>query len=283
MVESIQSNANIKATTTISTDFVDSSYNVKVKSNTKGRTADETYEYVVESVSLDGAGNETRKIDIQRKLSSSDTSGLLGSVKVGYADLLDKKTNKFKDKNTVRYYVRQISGSDKDITYYKSEYMIEILVKLEDEDRKKVAADVKVYKDGVLTSLTPDKLSFENVYNAPAADVTTDQPKETTGKESVSSLKKPSSLKIIAKKKTLIVSWNKVKGAVSYQIQVSKKKSFKSAKTYIKKLKAGNKSKNISYKCDKLKKKTKYYVRVRAVDSKGNIGPWSKTLNKKTK
>lgn len=71
-------------------------------------------------------------------------------------------------------------------------------------------------------------------------------------------------LKLTAKKKAIQVSWSKVRKAKGYQIQISKYKNYKKAKTVNLK-----KSKN-SYTFKKLKKKTKYYIRIRAYQ--GTIG-----------
>ena len=363
LINEIKSVAQLEAATTVATDEVLLQYSVKVRSYTKGRTADESYEYVIESGSLEDDGNETRNEECRKTLSSSDTNGLLGTIEVSYADLLDKKTKEFKDHNTVRYYVRQLPGDDKDILYDASEYTIEIPVSAEDRGLQTVSSndkDIRVYKDGVPTSLTLEELCFENVYKDPVVEQlrtatetikskevltaedyetvrelikTLDslseeqkslldksdlsglkaiakalslakeyadqkaelektiaqlkesaaQPKESATKEAPISLKQVSSLKLAAKKAALQITWGKVEGAVSYQIQISEKKSFKAAKTYKKAVKDGDKAKKISYKCGKLKKKKKYYVRVRAVDSKGQTGPWSKAVSKKTK
>lgn len=71
-------------------------------------------------------------------------------------------------------------------------------------------------------------------------------------------------LKLTAKKKAIKVSWSKVRKAKGYQIQISKYKNYKKAKTV--NLKKSQKT----YTFKKLKKNTKYYIRIRAY--KGTIG-----------
>ena len=103
-----------------------------------------------------------------------------------------------------------------------------------------------------------------------ADDTTTDVAKDEIEQESVpemittSTAYKVKKLRITAKKKTLIIRWSKVKQAKSYQLQVSLRKDFKKAKKIML-----VKSKT-SYQTMNLKKKTKYYVRVRAY--KGTVG-----------
>lgn len=77
-------------------------------------------------------------------------------------------------------------------------------------------------------------------------------------------------LKLTAKKKAIKVSWSKVKKAKGYQIQISRYKNYKKAKTInVKKSKK-------SYTFKKLKKKTKYYIRIRVY-----MGTVGKGKNKK--
>lgn len=90
---------------------------------------------------------------------------------------------------------------------------------------------------------------------------------------------KVTKLKVKAKKKALNLSWKKQTG-VTYQIQVSTKKSFKKSKT-----KTYTSSKN-KFTVKKLKKKKVYYVRVRTVKIVDGIevyGKWSAVKRKKTK
>ena len=78
------------------------------------------------------------------------------------------------------------------------------------------------------------------------------------------------------------MKFSKVSGAKKYQVQYSTKGSFKGAKTKT--------IKKTTYKLTKLKKGTKYYVRVRAVrtvkvDNKNTTlrASWSSAKNLKTK
>lgn len=75
-------------------------------------------------------------------------------------------------------------------------------------------------------------------------------------------------LKLTAKKKTIKVSWQKVKKAKGYKLQISKYKNYKKAKT-----KTVKKSKK-SYTFKKLQRKKKYYIRIRVYQ--GTVGKGKK-------
>lgn len=76
------------------------------------------------------------------------------------------------------------------------------------------------------------------------------------------------------KKKSVKLTWKKVKNAKKYQVQYSLKKNFKKAiiKT----------TKKVSYTIKKLKKKKKYYFRVRAING-NEKGKWSQVKSIKIK
>lgn len=80
------------------------------------------------------------------------------------------------------------------------------------------------------------------------------------------------------KKKSIKVTWKKVKVAKGYQVSWAKKKNFKGAKKKT--------TKKTSVKIAKLKKKKTYYVKVRAYNTGGKTtvyGSWSKTKKVKIK
>lgn len=87
--------------------------------------------------------------------------------------------------------------------------------------------------------------------------------------------------KLVAKKKSLKVTWNKKKGVNGYQLQYSTSKKFKKAKKItIKKAKTTSKT------IKKLKAKKKYYIRIRTyitVKGKKYYSKWSKAKSQKTK
>lgn len=94
---------------------------------------------------------------------------------------------------------------------------------------------------------------------------------------------KVSKFQATAKKKGFRLTWKKSSSVSGYQIQVSTKKSFKSAKTYSCKVKA-------KYTVSKLKSKKKYYIRIRAYKTYKDSNGKSKkaygkyvTIHKKTK
>ncbi len=85
-----------------------------------------------------------------------------------------------------------------------------------------------------------------------------------------------------AKKRTLTVKWGRIKDGSGYEIQYSRKKNMKGAKTI--RVKSAKKSKRI---IKKLKSKKKYYVRVRAYIDQGDgefvYSVWSKKKAAKIK
>ena len=96
---------------------------------------------------------------------------------------------------------------------------------------------------------------------------------------------KPASVKVNkaqAKKKALVVYWNKIANASGYQIQVATDKKFKKNKKTVTVAKQNASKKTVK----KLKAKKKYFVRVRTykiVDGKKVYGKWSKIKSVKTK
>ena len=85
--------------------------------------------------------------------------------------------------------------------------------------------------------------------------------------------------KIKPKKKSLTVSWAKCSGISGYQLQCSTKKNMSGAKIYT--LNKNKKSKTIKG----LKKKKKYYLRIRTykiISNRNYYSSWSKVKTKKT-
>ena len=106
---------------------------------------------------------------------------------------------------------------------------------------------------------------------------------QETVSEALQSVKKVTGFKAKAKKKKLVLKWNRVNQASGYEIQVSLKKSFRQPVIY--RLKASKKSLTVS----RLKGGRKYYVRIRAYrtysTANGTMdvyGNW-KSLKAKTK
>ena len=88
--------------------------------------------------------------------------------------------------------------------------------------------------------------------------------------------------KLVSKKKTLVVYWNKIVNVSGYQIQVATDKKFKKNKKTVTVAKQNASKKTVK----KLKAKKKYFVRVRAyktVNGKKVYGKWSKIKSVKTK
>ena len=127
-----------------------------------------------------------------------------------------------------------------------------------------------------------------NVVNSGETD--TDSKSGTTKENTISSvnIKTPGKVKIkkiVAANKKLKVTWKKLKGVDGYQIQYSANKKFKSSKTVTIK-----KANTVTKTLKKLKKRKKYFVRVRAY-AEGNLngkrvvsyGKWSAVKKQTTK
>ena len=88
--------------------------------------------------------------------------------------------------------------------------------------------------------------------------------------------------KLVSKRKTLVVYWNKIANVSGYQIQVATDKKFKKNKKTVTVAKQNASKKTVK----KLKAKKKYFVRVRVyktVNGKKSYGKWSKIKSVKTK
>ena len=126
-----------------------------------------------------------------------------------------------------------------------------------------------------------DGTGIQPVTSSPAADgenKSTVSP-ETGGKAPITPPAKVKLKKIRNKKgRKLSLSWNKVKGAKSYQLQYAGNKKFKKKKSRL--------TKKTKYTIKKLKKKKTYYIRVRAYkvnSAKKVYGRWSKVKKIKVK
>ncbi len=129
--------------------------------------------------------------------------------------------------------------------------------------------DLDIY-NGESKTNQPDKSNSTNIKNKT-------EKKSNRGNVVVSTT---SIKKIKAKKKTLTVKWKRVKGVTGYEIQYSLKQIFKNAKTRMIK-----KSSTTLLTIKKLKRRKKYYVRIRTykrVDGKIYYSNWSKIKHKKT-
>jgi hypothetical protein len=93
-------------------------------------------------------------------------------------------------------------------------------------------------------------------------------------------LARPKIKSVKGKKKALTVKWKKAAGVKGYQLQYSRKKNFKKAKTIT--IKKAKKTKRT---IRKLKRKKRYYVRIRTykvVGGKTFYSAWSKKKSRKT-
>ena len=118
----------------------------------------------------------------------------------------------------------------------------------------------------------------ETASDGKTSGITEEEKGNTLSQKISSSQYKIKKLKVIAKKKARILQWAKVKKATGYEVQVSQRKDFKKARTVkIRKSKT-------SYRITNLKKKKKYYVRIRVyVKQNGSLlyGKWSKSKSVK--
>lgn len=109
------------------------------------------------------------------------------------------------------------------------------------------------------------------------SQITNNQTGRQQNKQTMIKLTKPVIKKLAsAKKKTLSISFAKVKNAKKYQIQIATDKKFKKKL----KTKTVTSAKKVSF--QKLQSGKKYYVRIRAVNGKKQ-GPWSKVKGKRVK
>lgn len=124
---------------------------------------------------------------------------------------------------------------------------------------------------------TPANTTTEQPKKNVTSNVTNPQPSTNTTQVSTKKvLSKVKGLKLAAKKYGIVrVNWKKVKGASYYKIQISKKKSFKGAKSYT--------CNTTKYALWGLKKKKKYYVRVRAYSENDVAGAYCKAKRVKVK
>ncbi len=157
----------------------------------------------------------------------------------------------------------------------------------EDEDGEKeinlnnipIKALLHTISDEEYDKMNPAPLDEDN-FDKSADDLETETPDTKTVASTVSTALKvtPSKVKGLsytAKKKSVAITWKKSQNAAKYRLQYSTKKSFKKKKNVT--------TKKTKVVLKKLKKKTKYYVRVRGISSLGTKGKWSKKLKVKTK
>ena len=131
---------------------------------------------------------------------------------------------------------------------------------------------------GFIPAPTPDDTTKKDEEQKP--DTTPIQPTTSSNTTENSATVKVN--KAQAKKKALVVYWNKIADASGYQIQVATDKKFKKNKKTVTVAKQNANKKTVK----KLKSKKKYYVRVRSykiVNGKKVYGKWSKIKSIKTK
>ena len=131
---------------------------------------------------------------------------------------------------------------------------------------------------GVTPAPTPDDTTKKAEEQKP--DTKPTQP--TTSTNTTDKLLTVTLNKIQAKKKALVVYWNKIADVSGYQIQVATDKKFKKNKNTVTVAKQNASKKTVK----KLKANKKYYVRVRTykvVNGKKSYGKWSKVKTVKTK
>lgn len=100
-------------------------------------------------------------------------------------------------------------------------------------------------------------------------------PAVKVGKTKITSVGKVKKMSKKSKKYKVKIKYKKISNAIGYQIQYSTNKKFKKSKTKTKN------TKNKSYTITKLKKNTKYYVRVRAYSKQFGYKVYGKWSNKK--
>lgn len=205
-----------------------------------------------------------------------------------------KEGHAYKEKSSTRY-IEDISSTLRESKYsFLGLEIIEVPVMIGDEEttisRPKYSFQNDEYYDVQQRYLKTYELTTMDIPGGDTSDdVTPSAATDTTVPSAEAAAVKPtvkvkaSITKLKASKKSLTVKWKKpsaknLKKISGYQVQISTKRSFPKAAT--KTYKVGKKS--TSKKITKLRKKTRYYVRVRAVKGK-NVGKWSKIKSVKTK
>lgn len=197
------------------------------------------------------------------------------------------KTNVYQNRvHVVQYKYTKDSGWGNEIAVGGSAtttYRFKAIEKQEDtsgDASKDTTADPKqdvTSENDSTKNETPANTTTEQPKKNVTSNVTTKQPSTNTTQVSTKKvLSKVKGLKLAAKKYGIVrVNWKKVKGASYYKIQISKKKSFKGAKSYT--------CNTTKYALWGLKKKKKYYVRVRAYSENDVAGAYCKAKRVKVK
>jgi len=196
---------------------------------------------------------------------------LLGHRQGAHLNSLDAISNEMKIPALMNYTALDLkNGTDLISGYQKSTEALKSWLVCRSEWFK-----ANIYDENFVTG---EKKESETTQPTISSPVVNNAPKVTDNtKTKTIKLAKPK-LKVIAKKKTLNLSWSKVKGAKGYQIRYCKKASKKKWK-----YKTTTKNK---YNLKKIKRRTKYIVQIRAYSVKSGrkyYGKWTNELKKSTK
>ena len=189
--------------------------------------------------------------------------------------------------------IQSVELENQSYLYTGQEIKPEVIVK---DTNGKIVSDDEYsvnYKDNIKAGQATITVEFNGNYYCGSVTKTfniSEKPKSVNEKVTVTGTKKREIInkpkgttikKLKSAKKSLKVTWKKVKGVTGYKIQYSLKKNFKKAKT-----KTVKKASTISLTIKNLKSKKKYYVRIRTykvVKGKTYQSAWSKPKSKKTK
>lgn len=143
-----------------------------------------------------------------------------------------------------------------------------------------VGYEAEVISDDEMFVYVPEETTTpEPETTTPAPTTKVEEPDTTLQTTTTAKVSKPAKAKLSKvkniKKRSVKLTWKKVAGATKYQIQYALNKKF------TKKVKTKTTTK-VTLKITKLKKKKKYYFRVRAINSVGK-GKWSNVKNVKVK
>ena len=147
----------------------------------------------------------------------------------------------------------------------------------------KPALTVK-YKDQVLVSGTDYTVSYADNKKVGIATATVKGIGDYTGEISAEFRINPAAVKLsalTAGKGELTVTWEKGSGIDGYELEYSVNKDFSKARKI-----TVSKASTVKYVIEKLKAKTTYYVRIRAIKTVGGkkyVSEWSKAMKKKVK
>ena len=204
---------------------------------------------------------------VYTKANRGDTVNLYEISKLS-SDIWECDTNTYYQNNIYNYITKPSAGGEVKCLNHGRAYIIWRNNKI--QDRKIQVLDIQIKT----TALSKNPAGSQGA-SGKKSDV---KSRNVTASNSKLKLKKVSKIKCKKKKKYMVLTWKKVVKATGYQVQLAQNKTFS------KKKKKYNESDPLCF--IKVKKKGKYYIRVRAYayqNGKKVYGKWSKVKKVKIK